>query len=109
MFRMIILKVMYENKIDVFVNPEQTTPPYLLGGPMEPDAYDRPSRSCCQSFTALLGGPEADVPAGYVSTVYEPKTVLDADKKGLHLRYRKRRVEAAAPHADQHDVLVRTR
>ena len=31
-FRMIILKVMHENKIDVFVNPEQTTPPYLLGG-----------------------------------------------------------------------------
>ena len=31
MLRMIILKVMYENKIDVFVNPEQTTAPYLLG------------------------------------------------------------------------------
>ena len=30
--RMIVMKVMYENKIDVFVNPEQTTPPYLLGG-----------------------------------------------------------------------------
>src|SRR5262249_44532508 len=30
--RMIVLKVMAENKIDVFVNPEQTTPPYLLGG-----------------------------------------------------------------------------
>ena len=31
--RMVILKVMYENNIDVFVNPEQTTPPYKLGGP----------------------------------------------------------------------------
>ncbi|MGH9560941.1 MAG: amidase family protein, partial [Terracidiphilus sp.] len=50
--RMVILKVMKENKIDVFVNPEQTTPPYLLGGPMEPDVNDRPSRSCCQTFTA---------------------------------------------------------
>ena len=29
--RMIILKVMQENKIDVFVNPEQTTTQYLLG------------------------------------------------------------------------------
>ena len=29
--RMVILKVMYENGIDVFVNPEQTTPPYKLG------------------------------------------------------------------------------
>src|SRR5262249_52517156 len=36
-FRMIVLKVMHENKIDVFVNPEQTTPPYLLGGAPEPD------------------------------------------------------------------------
>lgn len=95
-FRMIILKVMHENKIDVFVNPEQTTPPYLLGGPMEPDADDRPSRSCCQSFTALLGGPEADVPAGYVSTVYEPKTVLDADKK--RYTYVTGSVESKLPH-----------
>ena len=31
--RMVILKVMYENNIDVFVNPEQTTPPYKLGEP----------------------------------------------------------------------------
>jgi amidase len=79
--RMIILKVMYENKIDVFVNPEQTTPPYLLGGPMEPDINDRPSRSCCQTFTAMLGSPEADVPAGFVSTVYNPTLALSADKK----------------------------
>jgi amidase len=79
--RMIILKVMYENKIDVFVNPEQTTPPYLLGGALEPDVNDRPSRSCCQGFTALLGGPEAEVPAGYVTTTYDPKYVLSEDKK----------------------------
>jgi amidase len=79
--RMVILKVMRENKIDVFVNPEQTTPPYLLGGPMEPDVNDRPSRSCCQTFTAVLGSPEIDVPAGFVTTTYDPKTVLSADKK----------------------------
>jgi Asp-tRNA(Asn)/Glu-tRNA(Gln) amidotransferase A subunit family amidase len=79
--RMIILKVMYENKIDVFVNPEQTTPPYLLGGAGEPDVNDRPSHSCCAAFTALLGGPESDVPAGYVRTVYNPKYVLSEDKK----------------------------
>jgi amidase len=79
--RMVILKVMYKNKIDVFVNPEQTTPPYLLGGAMEPDVNDRPSRSCCQTFTAVLGSPEIDVPAGFVTTTYDPKTVLSADKK----------------------------
>jgi Asp-tRNA(Asn)/Glu-tRNA(Gln) amidotransferase A subunit family amidase len=78
--RMIVLKVMYENKIDVFVNPEQTTPPYLLGGAMEPDVNGRPSRSCCQTFTAMIGGPEIDVPSGFTSVTYDPKAVLAPDK-----------------------------
>jgi Asp-tRNA(Asn)/Glu-tRNA(Gln) amidotransferase A subunit family amidase len=78
--RMIIMKVMYENKIDVFVNPEQTTTPYLLGGALEPEVNDRGTQSCCQGFTALLGGPEADVPAGYVTASYDPKYVLSADQ-----------------------------
>jgi len=80
-YRMIVLKVMYENKIDVFVNPEQTTPQYLLGGAPEPDVNERQSHSCCAAFTALLGAPEADVPAGFVTTVYNPKYVLSEDKK----------------------------
>jgi amidase len=79
--RMVILKVMYENNIDVFVNPEQTTPPYKLGGPGEPPVNDRPTISCCTAFTALLGGPEMDVPAGYTQIVYEPQYVLTPDKK----------------------------
>jgi Asp-tRNA(Asn)/Glu-tRNA(Gln) amidotransferase A subunit family amidase len=78
--RMIIMKVMYENKIDVFVNPEQTTSPYLLGGALEPEVNGRGTQSCCQRFTALLGSPEADVPAGYVTTTYDPKYVLTPDK-----------------------------
>jgi amidase len=79
--RMIVLKVMYENKIDVFVNPEQTTTPYLLGGALEPEVNDRGTQSCCQGFTALLGSPEIDVPAGYVTTSVDPKYVLTDDKK----------------------------
>jgi amidase len=79
--RMIVLKVMYENKIDVFVNPEQTTAPYLLGGAPEPEVNDRSSQSCCQMFTALLGGPEVDVPAGYTTVAYDPKYMLTPDKK----------------------------
>jgi len=78
--RMIVMKVMYENKIDVFVNPEQTTTPYLLGGALEPEVNGRGTQSCCQRFTALLGSPEADVPAGYVTTTYDPKYVLSDDK-----------------------------
>jgi amidase len=79
--RMILLKVMHENHIDAFVNPEQTTPPYLLGNAPEPEVNGRPSISCCQILTALIGGPEADVPAGYVTTTYDPKWVLSADRK----------------------------
>ncbi|HKY20322.1 MAG TPA: amidase family protein [Vicinamibacterales bacterium] len=79
--RMIILKVMYENKIDLFVNPEQTTPPYKLGYAGEPEINNRPTISCCTSFTALLGGPEMDVPAGYTQVAYDPQYVLSPDKK----------------------------
>jgi Asp-tRNA(Asn)/Glu-tRNA(Gln) amidotransferase A subunit family amidase len=78
--RMIVQKVMYENDIDAFVNPEQTTPPYKLGGPGEPPVNNRGTNSCCEGFTALLGGPELDVPAGYTQVVFEPQYVLTADK-----------------------------
>jgi amidase len=78
--RMIVLKVMYENGIDAFVNPENTLPPFKLGGPAEPTVNDRGVASCCQRFTAMLGGPEIDVPAGYTRTVFEPTYVLNADK-----------------------------
>jgi Asp-tRNA(Asn)/Glu-tRNA(Gln) amidotransferase A subunit family amidase len=71
--RMIVQKVMDENGIDAFVNPEQTTPPYKLGGPGEPPVNNRGTNSCCEGFTALLGGPEIDVPAGFTQVVYEPQ------------------------------------
>ena len=32
-------------------------------------------------FTALVGGPEVDVPAGYNDISYDPKYVLSPDKK----------------------------
>ncbi len=80
--RMIVLRVMQENHIDVFVNPEQTTAPYLLGGANEPEVNGRGTQSCCQGFTALLGSPEVDVPAGFITTAYDPKYVLSPDKKG---------------------------
>ena len=78
--RMVILKVMYENKIDVFVNPEQTLPQYLLGHASEPEANGRASSGCCERLTALLGGPEIAVPAGFNQITYDPKYQLSADK-----------------------------
>ena len=78
--RMVILKVMSENKIDVFVNPEQTTPQYLLGHASEPEANGRGSHGCCERLTALLGGPEIAVPAGFNQITYDPEYELSEDK-----------------------------
>lgn len=79
--RLVVLKVMNENGIDAFVNPEVTLPHYKIGGPSEPTVQDRGTGSCCGTFTGLLGGPEIEVPAGYNQIVYEPRFVLSADKK----------------------------
>jgi amidase len=79
--RLVVQKVMYENKIDFFVNPENTLPTPQIGRAGEPEVNGRPTASCCAQFTALLSGPEIDVPAGYVETIYEPQYQLSADKK----------------------------
>jgi Asp-tRNA(Asn)/Glu-tRNA(Gln) amidotransferase A subunit family amidase len=79
--RMVVLKVMRENGIDAFVNPEQTLPPYKLGMASEPEIDWRESNGCCQTFTAMMGAPEMEVPAGFTDVVYEPTYVLAPDKK----------------------------
>jgi len=79
--RMVIQKVMSENHLDAFVNPEQTTPPYKLGGAGEPEVNNRTSASCCMGFTALIGAPEIDVPAGYEQVTYDPQYELSEDRK----------------------------
>lgn len=78
--QLVVQKVMLENNIDAFVNPEVTLPPYKLGGPTEPTVDNRGTHSCCGAFTALLGGPEIDVPAGYNQIVYEPQYQLTPDR-----------------------------
>jgi amidase len=79
--RLVVLKVMYENNIDLFVNPENTLPPPKIGGPAEPAVSNRGQDSCCSTFTALLGSPEIEVPAGYTQIIYEPQFALSADKR----------------------------
>jgi amidase len=78
--QLVVAKVMQENHLDAFVNPEVTLPQYILGGAIEPTVEKRGTASCCSAFTALLGGPEIDVPAGFNQIVYEPQLQLSADR-----------------------------
>jgi amidase len=76
--RMVILKVKYENHIDVFVNPTITLPPARNGYASQPEVHDRPNGRFPTS--ANLGIPEITVPAGFNDIVYEPEFELNAAK-----------------------------
>jgi Asp-tRNA(Asn)/Glu-tRNA(Gln) amidotransferase A subunit family amidase len=78
--RLMVLKVMRENGIDAFVNPENTLPHFKLGQASEPAIDGRDANGYGMAFTAMMGGPEIEVPAGYNQVVYEPTYVLSADK-----------------------------
>jgi Asp-tRNA(Asn)/Glu-tRNA(Gln) amidotransferase A subunit family amidase len=72
------MKVMRQNKIDVFVNPVNTSPVGKIAGPVEPTINDRPSGRFPHS--ADWGIPEIAVPAGFNQVVFEPKFTLNAAK-----------------------------
>ncbi len=72
--RMVIDKVMRENKIDVLVNPTITVPPTLVAGGGQPQVNNRPTGRF--PLSADLGLPEITVPAGFQSVMYEPKLEL---------------------------------
>jgi Asp-tRNA(Asn)/Glu-tRNA(Gln) amidotransferase A subunit family amidase len=72
--RMAMMKVMEQNKIDVFVSPSNTSLAAKIGGPSEPTR-----RSF--GYGATLGLPEVFVPAGFAQVAYEPKFVLSKDGK----------------------------
>lgn len=69
-----VLKVMRQNKIDLFVNPTITLPQAKHGGPTNPSVNNRPGGRF--PLSADLGIPEITVPAGFTSVVYEPRFVL---------------------------------
>jgi Asp-tRNA(Asn)/Glu-tRNA(Gln) amidotransferase A subunit family amidase len=76
--RLVFLKVMHENDIDLFVNPTITIPQAKIGGPSEPSVNNRPGGRF--PLSADLGIPEITVPAGFNEIVYEPHFVLNAAK-----------------------------
>jgi amidase len=79
LFRYAMLKVMRENHIDVFVQPNLTIPPGKTGAAQEPTAAGRSASGF--AITDLLGVPEIIVPAGFNQVTYEPQFVLSDDKK----------------------------
>jgi Asp-tRNA(Asn)/Glu-tRNA(Gln) amidotransferase A subunit family amidase len=77
--RMVVLKVMHENDIDLFVHPNVGVPQWKIGIDREPTANGRAAAG--PSITDLLGAPEITVPAGYNPIVYDPHYELSGDKK----------------------------
>ena len=76
--RLVLLKVMRQNDIDVLVNPTITIPPTRIGYASEPVVADRPNGRFPTSSN--LGVPELTVPAGFSTVVYEPEFQLNAEK-----------------------------
>jgi Asp-tRNA(Asn)/Glu-tRNA(Gln) amidotransferase A subunit family amidase len=71
--RLALLKVMYENKIDVFVHPENTVPtPKIMGPNVGTTSLD--------GISPFFQIPRIAIPAGMTDVIYEPKFALDDDK-----------------------------
>ncbi len=78
--RLVILKVMQQNNIDVLVNPTTTIPPARIGYANQPQINDRPVGRFPTS--ANVGIPEITVPAGFNTISYEPEYALNSAKNG---------------------------
>ena len=76
--RLVVMKVMRQNNLDVLVNPTTTIPPAKIGFANEPQVNSRPTGRF--STSANIGVPEITVPAGFNSVVYEPRFALNAAK-----------------------------
>ena len=71
--RMALLKVMYENGIDVFVHPENTVPTPKIQGP-------NVGTHSLDDISPFYQIPRIVVPAGATDVIYEPKYALNEDK-----------------------------
>ena len=79
-FRLVVLKVMRQNRLDVLVNPAFTIPQQKVHGAVEPGIGGRPGLPG-SGQTPVLGVPEIDVPAGFNRIEYQPRFVLSEDKR----------------------------
>jgi Asp-tRNA(Asn)/Glu-tRNA(Gln) amidotransferase A subunit family amidase len=78
--RMVVNKVMQQNKLDVLVNPTTTIPQARIGYASQPTVNNRPVGRFPTS--ADLGIPEITVPAGFNTVIYEPHYALNDKQDG---------------------------
>jgi hypothetical protein len=78
LLRRVDMMVILENKLDALVRLHTPWPPGLIGHPHQ---YDIPSNLAPESLTGPNAGlTEVLVPAGYVTTVYDPVFTLNEDR-----------------------------
>jgi Asp-tRNA(Asn)/Glu-tRNA(Gln) amidotransferase A subunit family amidase len=79
LLRRVDMMVILENKLDALVRLHTPWPPGLIGHPHQ---YDTPSNLSPESLSGPNAGlTEVLIPAGYVTTVYDPVFSLSADGK----------------------------
>jgi amidase len=79
LLRRVDMMVILENKLDALVRLHTPWPPGLIGHPHQ---YDIPSNLAPESLSGPNAGlTEVLIPAGYVTTVYDPVFALSADRK----------------------------
>ena len=79
LLRRLDIKVMRENHLDVLVRLHTSLPPGRTGYPGEPAPQDDTRGESAMGPNA--GVTEILIPAGFVTTVYDPEFALSADKK----------------------------
>jgi amidase len=73
--RMVMMKVLEQNKLDAFVNPVNPTLPNKIGGAN----IGGGGGGAGYGYGAMLGTAEVFVPAGYSDSVYDPQWKLSDD------------------------------
>jgi len=79
LLRRVDMMVMIENRLDALVRLHTPVPPAKIGGAAEPGLLARLREE--SQYGPNAGLTEVLVPAGYVTTAYDPVFVLSADRK----------------------------
>ena len=79
LLRRVDMMVMLENKLDALVRLHTPLPPAKIGGPDEPGLIARLRNE--SQYGPNAGLTEVLIPAGYVTTAYDAKFALSADRK----------------------------